>query len=457
MKRTAVLNVVGLTPDLIGEHTPFLTSWRERGKETSVESMLPAVTCSVQATYLTGEMPHKHGIVANGWYFRDMDEIKFWRQSNRLIQGEKIWEKAKKMNPGFTCANLFWWYNMNSTVDYLVTPRPIYRKDGVKIPDIYSEPSGLRDKLQNKLGQFPLFSFWGPKTTIHSSNWIAESAKMVAQEYDPTLSLVYLPHLDYNLQRIGPDDPAIATDLREIDDVCRGLITFYEERDTRVVLLSEYGIEKVEKPVSLNRTLRENGYITVREEMGGEILIPGGSRAFAVADHQIAHIYIRDREEIGKVKELVESVPGVERVLDEKGKREFQLDHPRSGELVAVAEPGAWFTYYYWLDDSKAPDFAPTVDIHTKPGYDPAELLVDPNIRFPTLRAARRLLQKKLGFRYVMDLIPIEGSGVKGSHGRAGSDPGGSPMVISQQRDLLPDGVVKPTDVYDLIWAHLNR
>ncbi|MEX2602262.1 MAG: nucleotide pyrophosphatase/phosphodiesterase family protein [Balneolaceae bacterium] len=456
MKRTAVLNVVGLTPDLIGEHTPFLSSWRESGTQTPVEPMLPAVTCSVQATYLTGEMPSKHGIVANGWYFRDMDEIKFWRQSNRLIQGEKIWERAKRANPEFTCANLFWWYNMNSSVDYLVTPRPIYRKDGVKIPDIYSEPSGLRDRLQGELGQFPLFNFWGPNTTIYASRWIADAAKMVAREYNPTLSLVYLPHLDYNLQRIGPDSPDIATDLHEIDDVCRDLISFYENQGTRVLLLSEYGIEKVDQPVSLNRTLRENGYITIREEMGGEILIPGGSRAFAVADHQVAHIYVRNSEDIGKVKELIERVPGVDRVLGEEGKREFQLDHPRSGELVAIAEPGAWFTYYYWLDDSKAPDFAPTVEIHAKPGYDPAELLIDPDIPFPKLRVARRLLQKKLGFRYVMDLIPIDGTGVHGSHGRIWSDQGKCPMVISQEKDLHPGRAVKPADVYGLIWSHLN-
>src|SRR5690554_5853253 len=136
MNKTAVLNVVGLTPDLIGEHTPFLSAWVAKGKMTSVNSMLPAVTCSIQATYLTNVMPDQHGIVANGWYFKKMDEIKFWRQSNKLVQAPKIWEQAKKENPDFTCANLFWWYNMNSTVDYLVTPRPIYRADGVKIPDI---------------------------------------------------------------------------------------------------------------------------------------------------------------------------------------------------------------------------------------------------------------------------------------------------------------------------------
>ncbi len=455
MNKTAVLNVVGLTPDLIGEHTPFLADWFAGGKQASVNSMLPAVTCSVQATYLTGEMPNKHGIVGNGWYFREMDEIKFWRQSNKLVQSPKIWERAKEKNPEFTCANLFWWYNMNSSVDYLATPRPIYRSDGVKIPDIYTKPITFRDKLQDKLGQFPLFNFWGPNTTIKSSRWIADSAQMTAEQFDPTLTLIYLPHLDYNLQRIGPEDPDIVTDLEEIDSVCEELVTFYEDRGTRVIILSEYGISSVNRPVSLNRTLREHGYITVREEMGGEILIPGGSQAFAVADHQVAHIYIEDELDIQPIKQLLQEVPGVDTILDEQGKKKYQLDHPRAGELVAIADPDAWFTYYYWLDDDLAPDFAPTVDIHTKPGYDPAELLVDPKISFPKLKAGMRLLQKKLGFRYNMDLIPINGSGVKGSHGRIVDDPEKGPIIGTQQNHLLKHNIIKPTDVYDVIFSHL--
>ena len=455
MNRLAVLNVVGLTPDLIGNETPNLKRWISKGKHVPVESMLPAVTCSVQATYLTGVMPSRHGIVGNGWYFRDMDEIKFWRQSNKLIQAEKIWERLKRENSNATCANLFWWYNMNSNVDYLITPRPIYRADGVKIPDIYTKPSGLRDDLQRELGQFPLFNFWGPNTNISSSGWIAESAIHTEKKYSPTLTLVYLPHLDYNLQRVGPGNPDVANDLSEIDEVCGKLINFYENRGIRVLLVSEYGIDSVSRPISINRQLRKEGYITVREEKGGEILIPGTSRAFAVADHQIAHIYIEHEEDIELVKRLIENMAGVDKVLDDKGKDAHHLDHPRSGELVAIAEPDAWFTYYYWLDDAKAPDFAPTVDIHTKPGYDPAELLIDPKIKFPMVKAGLRLLQKKLGFRYKMDLIPIHGSGVKGSHGRIPDSTGKGPLVATQQTGLLKKETLKPVDVYDLIYTHI--
>ena len=269
MRKTAVLNVVGLTSDLIGEHTPFLSKWLGgEARLAGIGPVLPAVTCSTQATYLTGVQPAQHGIVGNGWYFREMDEIKFWRQSNKLIQAPKVWERARDADPDFTCANLFWWYNMNSTVDYLVTPRPIYRTDGVKFPDILTEPPEFRDDLRNRLGQFPLFKFWGPLTDISSSDWIAECARVTESRFQPTLTLVYLPHLDYNLQRLGPNDPAIGKDLREIDRVCEGLVRYYQERAIAVILLSEYGITSVSRPVALNRVLRKAGYLTVREEMG---------------------------------------------------------------------------------------------------------------------------------------------------------------------------------------------
>jgi predicted AlkP superfamily pyrophosphatase or phosphodiesterase len=279
---------------------------------------------------------------------------------------------------------------------------------------------------------------------------------MVTKKYNPTLSLVYLPHLDYCLQRVGPDDPSIAKDVREIDEVVNDLVTFYEDRGIRVVILSEYGITTATRPVSLNRVLRERGYITVREEWGGEILDPGSSKAFAVADHQVAHVYVHNSNDVKPVKKLLEAVPGVERILDAEGKKEYGLDHHRSGELVAVAEPQAWFTYYYWLEEQKAPDFAPTVSIHAKPGYDPAELLLDPAIRYPKLKAGARLIQKKLGFRYLMDLIPTDGSGVKGSHGRLAPSAEKGPLFLTGNPDLVPSSTLQPVDVHDAIWAHLT-
>jgi predicted AlkP superfamily pyrophosphatase or phosphodiesterase len=456
LRKTAVINVVGLTPDLLGPDMPQLTAWAGRGKTTSVQPVLPAVTCSAQATYLTGEYPAKHGIVGNGWYFRDDCEIKFWRQSNKLIQAPKIWETAREFNPKFTCANLFWWYNMYSTVDYSVTPRPIYAADGRKFPDTYTVPANLRDELKSELGTFPLFNFWGPNTSIKSSQWIADAAKWVDKKRQPTLSLVYLPHLDYNLQRVGPTHPSIRKDLREIDSVCGELISFYEAHGTQVIVLSEYGITEVSKAVHLNRELRKAGLLAVREELGLELLDPGASAAFAVADHQIAHVYVNDPRVKARVQALIEKTDGVESVLDDEGKVAAGLNHARSGDFVVIAQPDSWFTYYYWLDDKKAPDFARTVDIHRKPGYDPVELFVDPALKLPKLKVGAVLLKKQLGFRYLLDVIPLDASLVKGSHGRISTSPAHNPVFITQQQDLPTTGAVQPTEIAGLILRHLG-
>ncbi|MDZ8052921.1 MAG: alkaline phosphatase family protein [Aulosira sp. ZfuVER01] len=456
MQKTVVLNVVGLTPSLLGENTPFLSAWAAKGRVVPITSVLPAVTCSVQATYVTGKMPDEHGIVANGWYFRDDCEVKFWRQSNKLVQSPKIWEIAKSIDPNFTCANLFWWYNMYSSVDYAITPRPMYPADGRKLPDIYTYPANIREEIQSDLGQFPLFNFWGPNTSIISSQWIANSAKWIEERYSPTLTLVYLPHLDYCLQKFGQDEKLIQKDLKEIDTVCGELINYYQARNTQVIILSEYGITPVSQAVDLNRVLRKNGLITVREELGRELLDPGASIAFAVADHQVAHVYVNDPAYIPKVRDLLEATEGVAQVLDEQGKQAYHLNHPRSGELVAIAQSDAWFTYYYWLDDAKAPDFARTVDIHRKPGYDPVELFLDPQLKFPKLKIATKLLQKQLGFRYLMDVIPLDASLVRGSHGCIATSPEEGPMLISHQTDLVDRNLIAATDVCSLLLKHLT-
>lgn len=455
MKKTVVINIVALSPRLIGEHTPFLAEWSSRGRQVSINPVLPAVTCSAQATYLTGQWPAEHGIVGNGWYFRDECEIKFWRQSNKLVQAPKVWEAAKKIDPGFTCANMFWWYNMYSTVDYAVTPRPLYPSDGRKLPDIYSQPMDLRHRLQKELGQFPLFNFWGPNANIKSTRWIAEASKQVDQWHDPTLTLIYLPHLDYNLQRRGIDFSKIAADLREIDEVCKDLITYYENQGASVLVLSEYGITSVSQPVHINRVLRQQGYITIKDELGLEMLDAGVSKAFAVADHQLAHVYVNEKSDILKVKTLLEKTEGIAMVLDEAGKKQYHLDHERAGELVAVADENAWFTYYYWLYDAKAPDFARTVDIHRKPGYDPVETFADPKIKFLMGKVGLKLLKKKLGFRYMMDIIPLDATLVKGSHGRISESTENRPLLISQQPQLLQQPAIEPTAIHDVILAHL--
>jgi predicted AlkP superfamily pyrophosphatase or phosphodiesterase len=415
------------------------------------------VTCSVQSTYLTGRMPggpDGHGIVGNGWYFRDECEIKFWRQSNKLVHGPKVWDIARQRDASrkFTCANICWWYAMYSTADYTVTPRPMYPADGRKLPDCWTHPPALRDTLQREIGQFPLFQFWGPATTFASTRWIVDAAAHVDQKHDPTLSLVYLPHLDYVLQRGDPP----GRDLGELDFAFDMLHGHFAARGARVILLSEYGITPVSRPVHLNRVLRENGLIAVREELGRELVDAGASAAFAVADHQVAHVYVNDASRLERVRRLLEETPGVARVLDETDKHALHLDHERAGELVCLAKPDAWFTYYYWLDDARAPDFARTVDIHRKPGYDPVELFLDPKLTVPKLKIAATLAKRKLGLRAMMNVIGLDASIVKGSHGLAPRDPAEGAMIATSAAELLPSEHIAATDVFDLILRHLD-
>jgi predicted AlkP superfamily pyrophosphatase or phosphodiesterase len=458
MHPTLVVLVVGLAPALVGQHTPNLRRLAAQGAMRPLQTLTPAVTCTVQSTLATGLMPNGHGAVANGWYFRDLAEVWLWRQSNRLIAGEKIWEAGKRRDPDFTCAKMFWWYNMYASAEWSATPRPMYPADGRKIPDHYAQPPDLHDELDAKLGQFPLFKFWGPAADITSSAWIARATMHVRATRQPTLTLCYLPHLDYNLQRLGPDlgHPRLQKDLQEIDGVVGELIEQAERDGTRIIVVSEYGITPVSDAVHINRALREAGLIQVRPELGRELLDAGASRAFAVADHQVAHIYIQQGTNVAEMRTLLEGLDGVEQVLDDDGKRAFGLDHPRSGELVAISEPDRWFSYYYWLDDTRAPDFARTVDIHRKPGYDPVELFVDPAIRFPPLAIGWRLLKRKLGFRTLLDVISLNHTQlIKGSHGRLTDDPSHGPLVISSEPGLLPEGAIRATEFKNLVLEHV--
>jgi predicted AlkP superfamily pyrophosphatase or phosphodiesterase len=453
MKPLLAIIVVGLTPRHLGPHTPALAAFARAGAMATLDTVMPAVTCSVQASFMTGLTPREHGIVGNGWLFRDQMEVMFWRQSNRLVGGEKIWEAGKKRDAGFTCANMFWWYNMASSHDIGATPRPVYKADGRKLPDCYTVPARLRERLTERLGPFPLFQFWGPGTSIASTRWIAEATKLVIAENDPTLTLAYLPHLDYDLQRFGPDEthPAVQKSLAEVDAVAGDLIDAAQARGRSVVVLSEYGITAVDRPIHVNRALREAGYFVVREEDGGELLDPIASRAFAVADHQIAHVYVADPRLVPDIRALLASLPGVERIFDGADKHTVNLDHPRAGELVVLADARSWFTYYYWTRADRAPDFARTVDIHRKPGYDPVELFLDPALSAPKLAVARRLLLRKLGFRTLMDVIPLDATLVRGSHGRPTDRPDDGPLVIADRPELMSKQKLAATDVKALL------
>ncbi|HKQ39413.1 MAG TPA: alkaline phosphatase family protein [Verrucomicrobiae bacterium] len=463
MTRTAVINVVGLTQRLIGAATPQINAFQNKGRACAIAPPIPAVTCTAQSTYLTGLPPSRHGIVGNGWYNRELAEVQFWKQSNHLVDGHKLWEEMRTIQPSFTCAKLFWWYNMYSTADYSITPRPMYPADGRKVFDIYTWPFTIRPEIKKDLGDFPFPTFWGPAAGTNSpqgsasaaSEWIAASAKWIENKYQPTLSLIYLPHLDYNLQRLGPEHPSIAQNCTAIDTIVGDLVSFFRSRQVQVILLSEYGITPVSKPIHLNRIFRQQGWIAIKDELGLELLDAGASKAFAVADHQVAHIYLKDASLEKAVRDVVSRTPGVARIAGRSEQAALGIDHARAGELVALAEENAWFTYYYWLDDAVAPDFARTVDIHRKPGYDPVELFLDPGLKLPKLKIATKLLRKKLGFRMLMDLIPLDATLVKGSHGIRPADIGDFPVIISEKPNLLPSATIDATQVYSILKAHM--
>ncbi|GAA4837347.1 nucleotide pyrophosphatase/phosphodiesterase family protein [Kitasatospora terrestris] len=425
----AVLDVVGLTPRALA-HMPHLRSVAERGFTARLDTVLPAVTCSVQSTFLTGLMPAEHGIVGNGWYDRDTGEVAFWRQHHRLVGGEKVWQTARRTDPALTVANICWWYAMGADVDITVTPRPVYHYDGRKSPDCYTRPPELRDTLTAELGRFPLFDYWGPKAGIASSQWIIDATRRVLDDHRPDLTLAYIPHLDYDLQRHGPDSPQAHAAARTLDTALAPLLDTLHERGTTTVVLSEYGITRVERPVDINRALRREGLLHVFTQQGMEYLDPWTSRAFATPDHQLAHVYVADPADLERVRGALLRIDGVEDVLDRTQQAEHGLDHPRGGELVAVARADSWFTYYYWLDDERSPDFARGVEIHRKPGYDPAELFFDPGDPLVMARAAMSLAKLKLGIRDAMDVVPTDPACVRGSHGRLPDTADDAPVLL---------------------------
>ncbi|GAB3874266.1 alkaline phosphatase family protein [Terrabacter terrigena] len=446
-RKVLLLDVVGLTPRALAD-MPRLSRLAAAGWQSSLETVLPAVTCSVQSTMLTGRPPVDHGAVGNGWYFRDLGEVFLWRQHNALVEGEKVWDALRRAHPVARVANVCWWYAMGMDVDSIVTPRPVYHADGRKSPDCYTRPAALHDRLTDRLGAFPLFQYWGPTASIASSRWIVEATRLLLPEHD--LTLAYVPHLDYDLQRFGPESPEARAAARELDDVLGPLLDDAERLGVSVLVVSEYGITAVDRPVDVNRVLRRAGLLEVHSQAGMEYLDPWASTAFAVADHQVAHVYVRDAGRLDEVRTLLEATPGVDQVLDRAGQAAYGLDHERSGDLVLVADPRAWFTYYYWLDDERAPDFARGVEIHRKPGYDPAELFFDPADRSAKARAGLSLVRKKLGLRYAMRVVPLDPRWVRGSHGRLPDDPVDGPVVITSDPGLRRESVAA-ADVHDLV------
>ena len=421
MKPLVIINVVGLTPRLL-KHAPRLSQLTAR----PMAGVFPAVTMTAQASMLTGTAPNVHGVVGNTWYWRDLGEVRNWVQTNALMQADPLYRAAYNADAEFTCAKMFWWFNQGSGCTYSVTPKPHYGSDGSKEFDILTEPPELAESLKSAQGEFPFHAFWGPMAGLPSSEWIARATAQVMREKKPTLTLCYLPHLDYDYQRLGEaaDDAKLVGEV----DACAALVLdAANEIGANVLVVSEYGLKPVSTPVYLNRVLRREGLLRVRSGPFGEMLDLHESRAFAVSDHQIAHVYVRNPADVAPVRRQLAATAGVARVLDRAAQAELQIDHERSGELVVLSTPEAWFAYPYWLDDEQAPDFARSVDIHRKPGYDPCELFLAGS----KASMGVTLLKKKAGLRYRFKSCPLDASIVKGSHGLPAEEPEDGPLIAS--------------------------
>jgi len=457
MQPLVLINAVGLTTRML-EFAPRLKAVAAAGWVANMPEVLPAVTCTAQATILTGKLPREHGVVANGWLFRDTNEVRFWQQSNRLIEAEPLYatarRRAKVRGRSFTSAKLFWWFNQGAAVDISVTPKPWYGVDGNKVFGVTGNPPGLAEGVEVRVGKFPFPAFWGPMAGKPSTDWIAAAAGVVMTDHTPGLTLVYLPHLDYDPQRFGPAGTDMAGCVKQLDDACAPLLDAATRVGAKVWVVSEYGHCDVTRPVYVNRELASHGLLEVRDGPFGQQLDLFASRAFAVCDHQLAHVYVADRADVPKVVVRLAALPGVARVLVGEERAEIGLDHPRSGEMILLAEHDSWFAYPFWADNRSAPDYARAVAIHHKPGFDPCELFFDPKLRFPKLHAARRLAQKKLGFRTVFDVVPLDASIVRGSHGLAAADPLDRPILIGHGPN--PGASVPMTAVRDLVLEALG-
>ncbi len=445
MKLTIVITVGLRGKDI--DQMPSVKEIASSGSVSSLMPSIPAVTCTSQATFLTGKSPAEHGIVGNGWFHRDTREVRFWLQPRDLIEAPTFIDRLKR--DGYSVANLFWWFNMGCGADWSLTPRPEYPADGRKIPSVYGEPPRLPVEIQERLGTFPLFDFWGPRAGIPSTRWIVDAALDVIDENDPDVVLVYLPHLDYDDQRYGPDSPQAAESRRQLDTELQRLFQDVRQRGGDLMVLSEYGIEEVSTPVFPNRLLAQRNYLKVQVTSHGDLLDVHRSDAFAVCDHQLAHVYLSPAADGEQLVGDLQQLEGVDRVLGNADLATMGLDHRRSGDLVLLAEQGCWFAYPWWSDEKRAPDYARTVDIHRKPGYDPADLFLDPKISWPTLKVGWKLLQKKLGMRTLLDVISTDPSMVRGSHGRLPGDRESGPVLVRSWGATADQ--IEAVDVHDEI------
>jgi predicted AlkP superfamily pyrophosphatase or phosphodiesterase len=416
-KHIIVIDIVGLERKHISENlTPNIFNISQTGETRNIETIFPAVTCTVQSSLLSGSYPEIHGIISNGLYNRQDYAVSFWEQSSNLVQADRIWDTVKIRSTGSKTAVLFWQNTMYSNADIVLTPRPLHMEDRI-IMWCYSKPPGFYEKLLQKIGKFDLSWYWGPLASKKSSEWIELATEFVLENEMPNFLFTYIPHLDYAFQRNGTSYNNIKDDLTFVDDLVGRLVKKATDigiiEDTQFIIFSEYGFTDVNSDISLNTIFRENELISVREIEEVEYLDLEYSKAFAMVDHQVAHIYVKENY-ANSVKKILEGIKGVDLILDSESKQHLRINHPRSGDLIAVSNADKWFSYYWWFDPSKSPSFAKKVDIHRKPGYDPVELFFDPSTKS----------------------IPLDGKLVKGSHGRLPLEGEAKPVYVSNKKDI---------------------
>ena len=408
MKKLIVLDIVGLSKKQFEKLKPKnISRILEHGSYGSFNPSFPAVTCSVQASIFSGTYPSEHGIISNGYYDELFKKISFWEQPANLVKKPRIWDLLKKNNPDFSTALLFLQNSLYANSNVVLTPKPLHL-DNKMIMWCYSKPENFYEKITESLGTFDLKSYWGPFSSLKSSDWIINSAKITIQKHSPDLLVTYLPHLDYTSQKFGPNSDEFKKSVDELDALIGDFLLFLNQEfpnTYEIMILSEYNFNEVNNSVSPNLLLRQHGLLSTRRIEEKDYIDYEFSKAFAMVDHQIAHLYIKPGYE-DQVKSIFNN-EHVGSILDNDLQKKFKVNHPKSGDLILCSNINSWFNYYWWDDIKHAPDFTFTVDIHRKPGYDPLELFID--------------FQSKT--------ISHDTSLIKGSHGLISNDPMNSPLI----------------------------
>lgn len=429
-----LLSIPGLREEDVSR-MPNLQKLVAGGDRASLVPSFPGVTCCVQANMITGVPPSEHGVIANGFFWREKGEVEMWTSPNDCILAPQIWDRLHDHDAAITSAVWFPLHSKECGADYVCTPAPIHNPDGSESLWCYTRPEPLYEELMAEMGHFPLHHFWGPLANIKATAWIAASAVHAARKFRPNFFYIYLPHLDYAPQKEGPDSEAVLAALAELDgEIARlaaGFGEAYQGERLLWLVATEYTIIPVRHVLYPNLVLRDAGLLAVKDDAGREQLDVAESRAWALVDHQFSHVFARDRnaETVGKVVELFKDAAGVAEVLtaDELGR--YDLQHDRSGDVVLVSQPDSWQAYYWWHDENLAPTYARTVDIHRKPGYDPVEMFLDPATQG----------------------IPLDATLVQGSHGAPAKEPSQRGVLLSSERGVFVERPTADTDVAELV------